>query len=91
MARSCPETVAMIIRPCGLYNTRADWIVRMSLHWALEGPPDAWDRAPKSYVKDSDAIFGLGDLSVEPGDKELRAYIDWARTAEPRPDWRSRS
>lgn len=74
-----PHEMALMLRPLGFQNRRSTNIIRMSS--AYRGK---WTRPEElpgigKYGADSYRIFVDGVL-VEPDDKELKRYVDWART-----------
>jgi len=64
-----------IIRPLGLYNTRAERLIKMS-----EGYVNGFNDVTElygigQYAKDSWEIFQLGNRSVKPRDLVLQEYL----------------
>jgi len=64
-----------IIKPLGLYNTRAERLIKMS-----EGYVNGFNSVDElygigQYAKDSWEIFQNNNLSVKPTDKVLQEYL----------------
>lgn len=84
--------VAQVIRPLGFYNRRSRTLLKFAAAWLeltqkwrdpLKAPIVEISRLPGvgKYALDSWSIFQLGDLSVEPTDKVLIAYLEQARVS----------
>ena len=64
-----------IIKPLGLYNTRAERLIRMSKGYVV-GFSDVTELyGIGEYAKDSWEIFQLGNRNVKPTDKVLQEYL----------------
>jgi methyl-CpG-binding domain protein 4 len=75
MADADPGLLALTLRPLGLHNRRAETLRRLSSDW-LGGFDEVTELyGVGKYAADSWAIFQEGDLSVEPTDKALSAYL----------------
>ena len=73
-----PEEAREMLRPLGLISRRLSAISALE-RWILDGMVGR-PRGCGRYVMDAIAIFVGGDLSVEPTDIKLRAYVAWARS-----------
>lgn len=82
MSLADPVELASMIRPCGLYSTRAKRIIRMSSECVSD--PD-WKNHPERlhgvgrYASDSWKIFQLGVTDISVTDKVLQKYLDSLR------------
>ena len=77
---SSHDEIADVIRPLGLYNRRATSIMKLSN--AFNSRWNDVDDLPGigKYAADSYRIFVEGKIDVEPADKKLVKYVDWARS-----------
>lgn len=80
VVNSSVEDIANIVRPLGLYNRRAASIVKLSTAFNTR-----WNRVTDlpgvgKYAADSYRIFVEGKIDVQPTDKKLIKYIEWARS-----------
>lgn len=83
MARARATSVERVLHPLGCSCRRAETLRRMSREF-LDALPRTRDDALGlyglgRYAADSWSIFVEGDLSVEPTDKVLRAWLDAGR------------
>jgi methyl-CpG-binding domain protein 4 len=70
------EDVIEVIRPLGMYNRRANTLVKMSMDWLQWDGVDARDLyGIGKYGSDSYEIFFKNNKNIEPFDKELRRYL----------------
>ena len=70
------EEIKEVIKPLGMYNRRANILVRMSRDWLTWDGEDANDLyGIGRYGKDSYEIFFKNRRDIEPTDKELRRYL----------------
>lgn len=80
---STHEEVADLIKPLGLYNRRAQTWRKLTRGWVTLWNPTHKEVAKLpgvgQYAVDSWRIFIERDLTVEPQDKVLRAWIEAAR------------
>ena len=72
--------LAEILRPLGLYNTRADRLIRMS-----EGYVNGFKSVDElygigRYARDSWEIFQNNNFNIKPDDKVLQEYLRQERT-----------
>lgn len=70
-----------ILRPLGLWRRRGRALRMFSADYR-SGTPVQMCFGIGPYARDSHRIFALGDLSVEPEDKELRRYVEHHRQKE---------
>jgi len=75
MMRAKHTDLVDIIKPLGLYNTRADRLIKMS-----EGYVNGFKSVDElygigQYAKDSWDIFQNNNLNVKPTDKVLQEYL----------------
>ena len=71
-----PKVLAAVIKTTGFQNVKADRIIKLSAKW-IEGFNDVSDLPGIGrYGKDSWRIFVDGDVTVEPTDKKLMAYLE---------------
>jgi len=81
--QSTHDEVVEVIRPLGLYNRRAQTWRKLTLIWFGLSNPTHKEVAKLpgvgQYALDSWRIFIEQDLTVEPDDKVLRAWIQEAR------------
>lgn len=80
MVNADADEVASMIKPLGLQNMRSKKLIRFSKEWMN------WDRNELSslhgigeYALHSWMIFQEHDGSVEPNDKVLIKYMEWAK------------
>jgi methyl-CpG-binding domain protein 4 len=72
--------VKQVLKPLGFQNIRYDRLAGMSCDLLLgKLPPKDKLRGVGTYGKESFEIFCRGYLVVEPHDKELKKYCEWAR------------
>jgi methyl-CpG-binding domain protein 4 len=84
MAAADEVELSELLRPLGLYKRRASILIRLSrrwVDWRLDHDvPDGSDvmelPGVGKYASDSYRLFVLRDDSIEPEDKELRAYME---------------
>lgn len=78
--KECPTKLEKYFLDLGLHKKRAEQVWRMSYDYAYKN----W-RNPKElygigkYGEDAYRMFILGDLDIEPTDRFLRIYRDWAK------------
>lgn len=77
-AKADEVMLADLLRPLGLHNRRAKTIIKLSRAFQ-----DGWTdvrRLPGvgKYAADSYKMFVEGSLDVDPADKKLRKYKEWA-------------
>lgn len=93
LLKSTEAEIAQVIRPLGFYNRRAKTLLKLAAAWLelkaswpnpVEAPISEISKLPGvgKYALDSWKIFQLGDLTVEPTDKVLIAYLEQARVSE---------
>ena len=75
MMKARKDVLVEILRPIGLYNTRADRLIKMS-----EGYVNGFNDVTElygigQYAKDSWEIFQLGNRNVKPRDLVLQEYL----------------
>lgn len=80
------EIVVSMFRPLGFHHRRYDRIIRMSIDF-LDLRPDLNQGVDilrlhgiGKYAADSFNIFCRGELTEDVQDKELRRYVEWAKT-----------
>lgn len=81
------ELMRLVLQPLGMQNVRARRIRGMSrdyLSW--DGKDPAQLHGIGKYGSDSYRIFISGVLLEDVEDKELRRYVDWAKTRVPAPE-----
>lgn len=72
--------VVDILRPLGLYNRRANGIIRMSRDFMGRWSSVNELHGVGKYAADSYRIFVDGKMDVEPTDAKLKRYLEWAVT-----------
>jgi methyl-CpG-binding domain protein 4 len=72
-----PEVLAAIIKTTGFQNVKASRIIRMSEAWIAGFSDITQLPGIGKYGKESWDIFVDGNISIEPTDKKLKAYLDW--------------
>lgn len=74
--------LAELLRPLGLHNRRARTIIKLSN--AIQEEWSDVKRLPGvgKYAADSYRMFIEGSLDVEPTDKKLRKYKEWAMSRQ---------
>ena len=76
MSKANQEELAELLQPLGLYNRRANTLVRFSEDW-MKGFTDVKDLyGIGQYAQDSWNIFQEGDMMVETKDKVLTKYLN---------------
>jgi endonuclease III len=74
------EDIIEIIRPLGFYTRRAKSIIELSKAFVEQKHLDT-RKLPGvgKYALDSYKIFIMGELEVNPTDKKLSKYVEWAK------------
>tara|TARA_A100000164_G_scaffold200025_2_gene177598 strand:+ start:177 stop:434 length:258 start_codon:yes stop_codon:yes gene_type:complete len=76
MSKANQEELAELLQPLGLYNRRANTLVRFSEDW-INGFTDVKDLyGIGQYAQDSWSIFQEGNMMVESKDKVLTKYLN---------------
>ena len=76
------EDVVEIVRSLGLYNRRANGIIRMSQDFIGKWTHVDDLHGVGKYAADSYRIFVDGKMDVEPTDAKLKKYVEWARNVK---------
>lgn len=72
--------VKKLLKPLGLQNIRYTRIIKMTHDWlAGKRPPEDKLFGIGVYALQSYEIFCRGYLVLEPQDKELQKYVEWAK------------
>ena len=75
MSKANQEELSELLQPLGLYNRRANTLVRFSEDW-INGFTDVKDLyGIGQYAKDSWEIFQNNNMNVNPTDKVLQEYL----------------
>lgn len=75
------STLQNIIKPLGFVNKRSHALKEMSRQWLDKDWKTVKDiYGCGQYAQDSDSIFFLGQLNIQPKDGELARYINFARS-----------
>lgn len=70
----------VMLQPMGLFRLRAKQIVRFSIEYLAPWTSPSRDlHAIGKYGEDAWRIFCMGDLTTEPNDKKLCAYLQWIK------------
>lgn len=78
-----PEDIRRFLKPLGFKNIRYDRLYDMSCDWlAGKRPPNDKLHGVGTYAIESYQIFVGGYLVEDPHDKELKAYVKWAKNEE---------
>ena len=80
MSHAHEDTLKSVIKTLGFVNKRSKTLKKMSRQWVNKD----WTIVKElhgcgQYAQDSDSIFFLGDLDINPKDGELARYIQFAR------------
>ena len=76
MSKANPKELSMLLQPLGLYNRRANTLIRFSKDW-IKGFTDVKDLyGIGQYAQDSWDIFQKGNMMVETKDKVLKKYLN---------------
>ena len=76
MSKANPKELSMLLQPLGLYNRRANKLIRFSKDW-IKGFTDVKDLyGIGQYAQDSWDIFQKGNMMVETKDKVLKKYLN---------------
>jgi methyl-CpG-binding domain protein 4 len=74
------EDMALMLKPLGFYNRRSKQIIRFSKEYLEKKWNDPIELyGVGKYAADSYKIFILRSLDVEPTDKKLIRYVNWAK------------
>jgi len=79
MSKADPIELSEIIRSCGLYNRRANSLIKFSQDYITKDwkePNELYGVG--QYAQDSYDIF-VRDKMIRPADKELKKYMQWKR------------
>ena len=74
MAKARKEILVEILRPLGLYNRRANSLIKMSEGYVKGLPADELYGIGQ-YALDSWEIFQCGNYDIKPTDKVLQEYL----------------
>ena len=74
MMKARKDVLVEILRPIGLYNTRADRLIKMSEGYVKGLPADELYGIGQ-YALDSWEIFQCGNHDIKPRDKVLQEYL----------------
>jgi methyl-CpG-binding domain protein 4 len=91
MARARVGELRELMRPLGFSFQRAQRLVDLSDEWEALGPDPSYESIGTlsgvgPYARDAYRLFVLNDLTVEPEDKKLRQWVNWARTPKGVPE-----
>ena len=76
MSLASKEELSTLLQPLGLYNRRANTLIRFSKDW-IKGFTDVKDLyGIGQYAQDSWDIFQKGNMMVETKDKVLKKYLN---------------
>jgi endonuclease III len=79
LLRVDPDYLEEMLEPLGLHRRRAAYLSELPVKWFQINPETRFDVMDipgfGTYASDSWAIFVEGDLSVNPTDKDLKAYL----------------
>lgn len=82
LANAKKKDLVKIIKSCGLYNRRADLLIRFSQEYMWKNWSEPMELTGIGrYAQDSYDIF-VRKLSVKPSDKELKKYVKWIETGQ---------
>ena len=81
LLNSTDEEIIDIIKPLGFYNRRCKILKRFCETWIKND----WKNVKElpgigKYASDSWQIFQEKNVDIEVQDKELKKYLDWAKT-----------
>lgn len=74
------HVMQQVLTPLGLYRGRTSVIIGIAIQMKQGNRPlTGYVFGLGKYVNDALAIFVRGDLTIEPTDKKLKKYLEWAR------------
>lgn len=78
---SSDEEIINIIKPLGFYNRRCKLLKKFTLAWLNNNWKDIKELPGiGKYASDAYTIFIKENINVQVEDKELKKYIEWAKT-----------
>lgn len=78
--------LAVLLRPLGLQNRRAELLRRLSADYAAGKPPQDCHSVGRCAM-DAWALFVEGRTDVEPSDHFLKPYLRWRKRHGRRIEW----